>query len=143
MYTKKHELGVIPHKKTIVCYFYLRFKKMSCKTCHECMAYCFRVLDHKRKQEMSNLLSTTVPNKKQCLPYENHDPSPATEFVDEMSNGIPQRPNTLSASVSQNSVNTRNSNPIDIFHSVFYYSTITGGTFNMNITFVSNDSKRT
>jgi hypothetical protein len=53
------------------------------------MDYCFRVLDHKRKQEMSNLLSTTVPNKKPCLPSENHDPAPATEFVDEMLNGIP------------------------------------------------------
>ena len=105
------------------------------------MDYCFRVLDHKRKQEMSNLLSTTVPNEKQCLPSENHDPVPATEFVDEMLNGIPQRPNSLSTSVSQNSVNTTNSNP-DIFHSVFYNSTITGGTFNMNITFVFNDSKR-
>ena len=104
------------------------------------MDYCFRVLDHKRKQEMSNILSTTVPNKKQCLPSENHA---ATEFLDEMSNGIPQRPNSLSASVSQNSINTTNSNPIDIFHSVFYNSTISGGTFNMNITFVSNDSKRT
>lgn len=86
------------------------------------MDYHFRVLDHKRKQEMSNLLSTTVPYKKQCLPSENHA---ATEIVDGMSNGIPQIPNSLSASMSQNSINTTHS-----------------GTFNMNITFVSNDLKR-
>jgi hypothetical protein len=105
-------------KKTIICYFYLKFKKLSCKTCHEwiIVSECLTT----RGNEMSNLLSTTVPNKKQCLPSENHDLAPATEFVDEMSNGIPQRPNSLSASVSQNSANTTNSKPIDIFHSVFY-----------------------
>ena len=42
-----------------------------------------------------------------------------------------------------------NMNPADVFHSIFFGSTINGGTFNLNINFVSNEhfghsvSKRT
>jgi hypothetical protein len=49
-----------------------------------------------------------------------------------------QHTSTMTSSLT----NIPNSNPPDIFHAMFYGSTINGGTFNVNINFMSSSSPK-
>ena len=93
-----------------------------------------QIQDIKRKQkEISQILSTTTDNSvTQSL--KNND-----TFVGQMnSESTLQHTSTMTSSLT----NIPNSNPSDIFHAMFYGSTINGGTFNVDINFMSSSSPK-
>jgi len=86
----------------------------------------YRTLNSKKKHEMSALLPRNTGDIASTV--NENSSSSANSFQ-----------NTEHTSFAQSVSGAANMNPSDIFHAIFYGSTISGGTFNININFT--DSK--
>ena len=94
----------------------------------------YRTLNENRKKKISQILSTTTDNNSVTQSLKNNG-----TFVGQ-TNSEPtlQHTSTMTSSLT----NIPNSNSSDIFHAMFYGSTINGGTFNVNINFMSSSSPK-
>ena len=99
--------------------------------------FSFRVLNSKRKLEISNILANT---NESCpalpAPYTTTTTVPTQSVAQPtptFSNSRPPMSHFLTSVDHHNQ--SMSLNPTDVYHSIFYGSTITGGTFNMNIYF--------
>ena len=94
----------------------------------------YRTLNENRKKEISQILSTTTDDYSVTQSLKNNG-----TFVGQ-TNSEPtlQHTSTMTSSLT----NIPNSYPSDIFHAMFYGSTINGGTFNVNINFMSSSSPK-
>lgn len=118
------------------------------KLCMTCSAkvklllfiYFCRVLNNKRKAEMSNLLDTTSTRTTGPTLAPAVSTTESDQIASRSSFSNP-RPTLAMNSFDQHN-QSMNLNPTDVFHSTFYGSTINGGTFNININFGDDNAKR-
>jgi hypothetical protein len=99
--------------------------------------FSFRVLNSNRKPEISNILANTNEScptlPAPCTTTTTVPTQSVAQPTPTFSNSCPPMSHFLKSVDHHNQ--SMNLNPTDVYHSILYGSTITGGTFNMNIYF--------